>query len=666
MCGIAGFVGGDNWNADQAISTLIRMNYCLKHRGPDRSDIWIDQDAGVALAHNRLSIVDLSAAGNQPMRSHSGRFVIIYNGEIYNHQAIRKEMAEAGHLPNWNGRSDTETLLASIELWGLPGALERAVGMFAFALWDNFERSLVLARDRLGEKPLYYGRQFAGGPFLFGSELKALAQHPQFRGEVDRRALGLLLRYGYIPAPLSIYTGLFKLSPGTFLTLADRTAEPEIEIYWSGTQVTEAKARNPLQLGQVEAICELERLLESAVGQQMVADVPIGAFLSGGVDSSAIVAIMQNLSSRPVKTFTIGFREKGYDEATHAKAVARHLGTDHTELYVTSEEARAVLPRLPSIYDEPFADSSQIPTYLVASLARRQVTVALSGDGGDEMFGGYNRYVLTSHLWDKIEHIPRSVRTAAARLMTALPLPAWNRLGDAAGGMLPHWAKVDRFGEKVRKGALLLDSGSVSELYGRMRSLWQDSAAVVIGTSEPEPAAALATGLCDLGAVQRMMLLDMISYLPDDILTKVDRAAMAVSLETRIPYLDHRVVEFACSLPLDLKVRNGRGKWILRQLLYRLIPPELIERPKTGFSIPLGPWLAGPLRDWVESLIDERKLREEGFFRSGPLRDVWSEHLSGRIDEQARLWPVLMFQSWLSVQGKRPLLHETISPELIT
>ena len=652
MCGITGFVGG-NWPSRAEVTrTLEAMRRSILYRGPDRQDLWIDHDKRVAFAHNRLSIVDLSAAGNQPMVSHSGRYVIIYNGEFYNHQQVREELSAAGLPYNWTGHSDTETLLTAIEAWGIRGALQRAAGMFAFALWDKAEATLTLARDRLGEKPLYYGRQRSGGPFLFGSELKAIAQHPDFAAEIDREALSLLLRYNYVPAPHSIYASINKLPAGTYLTLRGAAAEPVLETYWSGARAAETGTANPLQVGEEEAVDELERLLETAVGQQMVADVPLGAFLSGGVDSSAIVALMQKLSSRPVKTFTIGFHEEGFDEAEQAKAVARHLRTEHTELYVTAQDARGVIARLPEMYDEPFADSSQIPTHLVASLARKHVTVALSGDGGDEMFGGYNRYLLTSRLWRKIAAVPKPLRAAAARAITAIQPATWTKLGDAASGVLPHWARFARLGDKVHKGAPLLASGSVAELYGGMVSVWSDPSAVVIGASEA-PSAARGGG-SDIGSVrdvERMMALDMLGYLPDDILAKVDRASMAVSLETRVPYLDHRVVEFAWRIPLEMKIRGGTTKWILRKLLYRHVPRALIVRPKMGFAVPVGEWLRGPLRDWAEALLDERRLVGEGYFRPQPIREAWDSHLSRRTDESARLWVVLMFQSWLEATG---------------
>lgn len=653
MCGIAGFIGGDWSKAEQIAATLGRMNTALRHRGPDQADAWTDPESRVALAFNRLAIIDLTPAGYQPMHSATGRYVIVFNGEIYNHRELRGELSASDHGHNWVGHSDTETLLAAIEAWGIRTTLERVTGMFAFALWDKLTRSLTLARDRLGEKPLYYGRP--GAAFIFGSELKALAQHPAFRGEVDRQALTLLLRYNYIPGPFSIYKGIAKVPPGCFLTLGNESVDPHIEEYWSGAEIALAGAADPLKLDSHEILDALERVLERSIAGQMIADVPLGAFLSGGVDSSTVVALMQKLSARPVKTFTIGFYEKSYNEAAHAKAIARHLGTDHTELYVTAEEARSVIPRLPAIYDEPFADSSQIPTYLVSALARQHVTVALSGDGGDELFGGYTRYLLTAELWDKLSSIPKPVRAAVAAAMTTLPPGAWTAFGRAAGGLLPKIVQFDRLGDKVHKGAPLMRSDSVSDLYGGILSLWREPAAVVIGASEPPSQATGHTPhLGGLGAIERMMALDMLGYLPGDILAKVDRAAMAVSLETRVPYLDHRVVEFAWRIPFDRKIRGGETKWILRQLLHRYVPAKLIERPKMGFGVPIDSWLREPLRDWAEALLDERRLRDEGYFRPEPIRHIWEAHLSGRINEQYRLWTILMFQSWLEAQRDEP------------
>jgi asparagine synthase (glutamine-hydrolysing) len=641
------------------------MTRALAHRGPDDEGVWVDSEAGIGLGHRRLSIVDLSPAGHQPMVSHSGRYVITFNGEIYNHADLRAELRAQGREPAWRGHSDTETLLAGFDVWGIKATLERASGMFAFGVWDKKERALTLARDRLGEKPLYYGRQ--GGlksPFLFASELKALTQHPDFVPQIDREALGLLVRYINVPAPLSIYRGISKLLPGMMLTLRQGAAEPVLDEYWSGAEVARTGVAHPI-VGDIEAAgSELERILERAVGRQMMSDVPLGAFLSGGIDSSTVVAIMQKLSSRPVKTFTVGFHENDYNEAGHAKAVARHLGTDHTELYVTPQETIDVIPRLPTIYDEPFADSSQIPTHLIAALARQEVTVALSGDGGDELFGGYDRYLFTARFWSKIASIPISLRLAAAWALTMVPAAAWTSFGDATAGLLPRATRTSRFGDKVHKGASMLPSGTLDELYDSMLSLWRDPSELLIGA--PSETASTMNGsdyLSGLGGVERMMAQDMLGYLANDILVKVDRAAMAVSLETRVPLLDPEVVEFAWRVPLNMKIRRGETKWLLRQVLYRHVPRELIERPKMGFGVPLDIWLRGPLRDWVEALIDERRLREEGFFRPEVIRETWDDHLAGRPN-QFKLWSVLMFQAWLEAQPRSAPAAELREPAL--
>jgi asparagine synthase (glutamine-hydrolysing) len=657
MCGIAGFIGGA-WPQGPGIeSTLATMARRLKHRGPDHSGMWTDRDCEVAFVHNRLAIIDLSPAGNQPMTSPSGRYVIVYNGELYDHQETRADLAAAGLAPSWRGHSDTETLLAAIDAWGTRGALERSTGMFAFALWDKAERTLTLARDRLGEKPLYYGRQKQGGPFLFGSELKALAAHPEFEPRVDRGSLGLLLRYNFIPAPHSIYQGIRKLPPGTILTF-NGTTDPVTGEYWSGAKVAERGVSAPLAIGDEDAVDELERRLEAAISGQLMADVPLGAFLSGGIDSSTIVALMQKLSARPVKTFTIGFRERGFNEAEQAKAVARHLGTDHSEVYVTPQQARDVIPLLPRMFDEPFADASQIPTHLVSALAREQVKVSLSGDGGDELFAGYTRYQFTSALWRRIGIIPGPLRAAAARAISMLPSSAWDAIGEAAAPILPKRARIDRAGDRLHKGAPLLSSRSDAELYAGVLTLWRDVESVVIGTGNLAIADGRAPSLSGLSGIERMMAFDLLRYLPDDILVKVDRAAMAVSLETRVPFLDHRLVEFAWRLPFRFKVRDGETKWILRQLLYRYVPKPLIERPKMGFGVPIGEWLRGPLREWAAELLDERRLADEGYFHPQPIVRIWRAHLGGSVDEQYRLWGILMFQSWLESSRNDRLVDE--------
>jgi asparagine synthase (glutamine-hydrolysing) len=651
MCGLAGYLGATSGDRQEV---LARMAASIGHRGPDSTGLWRDDEAGIGFAHNRLAIVDLSPAGDQPMASPSGRYVIAYNGEIYNHMALRRELEVDGYVPGWGGHSDTETLLAAIDRWGVAGALGRSIGMFAFALWDKAERRLILARDRLGEKPLYYGWQRSGGKaaFLFGSELKALRRHPAFEGEIDRQALTAFLRLNYVPAPLSIYRGIAKLAPGSILTLAAGADEPAIDAYWSGAEAAERGAADPLRLGPEEAADALEALLGSAVGQQMIADVPLGAFLSGGVDSSTIVALMQAQSARPVRTFSIGFSEEAYNEAHQAKAVAEHLGTDHSELYVSPADAMAVIPRLGSIYDEPFADSSQIPTFLVSELARRDVTVSLSGDAGDELFGGYNRHRMAAGPWRRLSRIPRPLRSAAARGLSAVSPERWNRIAAALDPLLPRGAKMRLPGDKIHKAAGVLASRSADDLYRGLISFWRDPASVVRGGSEAAGALnGLAPRLAGLGDAERMMALDMLTYLPDDILAKVDRAAMSVSLETRVPFLDHRVVELAWRLPMELKIRGGETKWLLRRVLDRHVPRALVDRPKMGFGVPIDSWLKGPLRDWGESLISEGRLEGDGYFDAAPIRVAWDRHQKGEANMQHHLWSVLMFQMWLD-EGK--------------
>ena len=639
MCGIAGLWGGVGRGAD-ARAVLAAMTATLVHRGPDDGGSWLDQTAGVALGHRRLSILDLSPAGHQPMVSRCGRYVLVFNGEIYNHAELRAALGDAF----WRGHSDTETLLEAVARWGVAAALKRCTGMFALALWDRERRELHLARDRLGEKPLYYG--YLGGTLVFASELKALRAHPGWRGEIDRGALTLLLRHNYIPAPHSIYLGISKLMPATILTLRQDGSSAEAR-YWSAREVAERGIAEPFAGTEGEAAAELERLLSRSIGRQMVADVPLGAFLSGGIDSSTVVALMQAQSARPVKSFTIGFDEPGYDEAGYARAVADHLGTEHTELTVTARQALEVIPRLPELYDEPFSDSSQIPTFLVAQLARGQVAVSLSGDGGDELFGGYNRYLLGRSLWRKTGWLPRGVRRAAAAAIATLPPAGWDELFSAGKRLLPARLRHTRPGDKLHKLAGILGARDADEIYRLLVSHWQHPAAVVIGGAEP------ATALTDRGTwadlsdfTQRMMYLDLVSYLPDDILAKLDRAAMGVSLETRVPMLDHELVEFAWRVPLSMKIRGGEGKWLLRQVLYRHVPRELIERPKMGFGVPIDAWLRGPLRDWAEALLDEARLAREGYFDPRPIRAKWREHLSGRRNWQYHLWDVLMFQAW--------------------
>jgi asparagine synthase (glutamine-hydrolysing) len=724
MCGITGFFrpGG---GAESARAVVSGMASALVHRGPDDGGVWVDDAAGIALGHRRLSILDLSPEGHQPMVSASGRYVIAFNGEIYNFRELRREIEKEYYSPHpnplpegegtksrslpmrgtevpegegiksnvlpsmdtevaagegtgrrfssrgtgmrWRGHSDTEVMLAACECWGIEASLKKFVGMFAFAVWDREERRLHLARDRLGEKPLYYG--WMGKTLLFASELKALRAHPAWRGEINRDAVAAYMRHNYIPAPHSIYRGIYKLPPGCLLTLgaedlrgssgfspeASETASRSPRPYWSAKSVAESGVRDVLRMTDDEAPARLDALLRDAVAQQMVADVPLGAFLSGGIDSTTIVALMQAQSNRPVKTFTIGFNESGYNEAQYAKAVARHLGTEHTELYVSPEVAMAVIPKLPTLYDEPFADSSQIPTFLVAQLARQHVTVALSGDGGDELFGGYNRYSWGRNVWRRCGWMPRGLRRMAAAGITTLSPGAWDRLFAGLRPLLPSALRQTQAGDKLHKLARILGARDPEEMYLGLVSHWPDPGQVVIRSREPRGVLGDAPGRAALrDFTQRMMYLDTVTYLPDDILVKVDRAAMAVSLETRVPLLDHRVVEFAWRVPLAMKIRDGQGKWLLRQVLRRYVPTELVERPKMGFGVPIDAWLRGPLRDWAESLLDEARLKREGFFEPAPIRGLWSEHLSGARNWQYHLWDVLMFQAWLEESNATP------------
>jgi len=643
MCGFAGVF--DPSGLDRGAEAAARsMGDRLAHRGPDDAGTWLDHEAGIAFAHRRLAIVDLSPAGAQPMHSHSGRYVVAFNGEIYDHLDIRHELAGSGVA--WRGRSDTETLLAAIERWGVRAALERSVGMFAFALWDRRDRVLTLARDRIGEKPCYYG--WTDGVLLFGSELKALKAHPAWRADIDPAAVASYLRHGYVPAPHSIYRGFAKLTPGTLLSIP-ATARPssplEPEPYWTLRAVAEAGIARPFAGSDDEAVDELERLLARAVSLQRVSDVPLGAFLSGGIDSSTVVALMQAAATERVRTFTIGFDEAGYDESGHAEGVARHLGTDHTAMTVTPDEALTSLHRMAGVFDEPFGDASAIPTMLLAAMTRRHVTVSLSGDGGDELFAGYGRYHRVQRVWGRVERFPLALRRAAAGALGVVPAHVVGRvLARVRPGPFAHlWP------ERIHGLRAALTARDVMAPYREVVSVWQRPRELMVASVDEAPSV-LTDGAQQLGtgaAIDRMAYADGVTYLPDDVLVKVDRAAMAVSLETRVPLLDHRVVAFAWSLPLALKVRNGSSKWPLRKVLDRYVPSALIDRPKMGFGVPMDRWLRGPLREWGEELLSPDRLAREGLLRPEPLRAAWDAHQRGPGDWQHHLWPVLAFQAWL-------------------
>ncbi len=645
MCGITGF-----WTRktvdEHPVELLNRMAATLAHRGPDDSGVFYDNGAGLGLAFRRLSIIDLSAEGHQPMASASGRYVIIFNGEVYNFEEIRAELG--AHA--WRGHSDTEVMLEAMERWGLEAAVKRFVGMFALALWDRHERRLHLVRDRLGIKPLYYG--YVDGSFVFASELKTIRQFPGFQADIDRDTLAAYMRCAYVPAPHSIYAGIYQLPAGHMLEMDGAEGPPVVSAYWSGMEVARRGRESLVEGGEAEVVEELHQKLLTAIRLRMIADVPLGAFLSGGIDSSLVVALMQSQSSRPVKTFTIGFHEGIYNEATHAKRIAEHLGTDHTELYLTPQDAQDVVPLLPGMYDEPFADSSQIPTYLVAKLARRHVTVALSGDGGDELFGGYSRYAFVKWLWSILRRVPGPAARGAAKLIRSVP-PA------RIDGWLRRWPLTGRLknspGDKFHKLAEHLAAQDPVSVYLHAISMWPDPSALVLGAREHGTVPRAVANCSWLPTAQEMaMLTDLMNYLPDDILTKVDRASMAVSLEARVPILDHRVVEYAWRLPLRFKIRRRKTKWALRQILYRYVPPELVERPKMGFAMPVDLWIRGALREWAEDLLSPESLGRGGFFAVQPIRQKWEEHLSGTRNWQYLLWPVLMFQAWLAQAASAP------------
>jgi len=642
MCGIAGFWNARAEDASEHLKTLAKaMGQAIHYRGPDSDDQWVDRDAGIALAHRRLAIVDLSAAGAQPMLSSCGRYVIVYNGEVYNAEDLRQDLGR--DAASFRGHSDTEVILEAFSAWGVEATVKKLIGMFAFALWDRQDRRLCLGRDRLGIKPLYWSLQ--GKILLFGSEVKALHTHPACPKELDRNALASFLRYNYIPGPYSVYQNVQKLQPGHMVSITlqgDGSLAAQQTAYWSMSEIARQGLDQQADFSDEDAISALEEILGDAVERRMIADVPLGALLSGGIDSSAVAALMQAKSTRPIRTFSIGFHEEGYNEAHHAAAIAKHLKTDHTELYVTPEEAQAVIPQIPTYYDEPFSDSSQIPTYLVSKMAREHVTVVLSGDGGDELFGGYNRYFTAAKYGRTLFSQPKALRQLESAAFRALSPNAWTKLS----GVLPKKYRPPYFGDKLYKLADVLEK-SKEDFYARLVSAWDQPNDVIIGGREysgPLWDQSLKSHIPDY--IDRMMYLDTITYMPDDILTKVDRASMAVSLEARVPLLDHRVVEFAWRLPQSLKIREGQGKWILRQMLYRHVPKNLIERPKMGFGVPIDAWLRGPLRDWAEDLLSPQSLQHFGLLKPELIQKTWRDHLSGHRNWQYHLWHILMLQAW--------------------
>ncbi|WP_428248611.1 asparagine synthase (glutamine-hydrolyzing) [Ferrovibrio sp.] len=632
MCGLAGLLCPGGGRLDKLQRDLAKMTTAIAYRGPDDCGFWCDAEAGIALGHRRLAIIDLSSEGAQPMQSASGRYSIVFNGEIYNYRDLRAQLQSEG--ARFRSQSDTEVLLAGFEYWGVDATLRAANGMFALALWDADERSLILARDRFGQKPLLYG--WLGGTFLFASELNALAAHPSFAATLEPVAVSLLLRYGNIPAPWTIHRDWHKLPPGCVLRLSTDMQPGQLPTpvaYWSATDSALAGLTDPFRGSRAQAAEQLDALLRDAVRLCMVSDVPIGAFLSGGIDSSTVVAIMQALGGPPVKSFSIGFREPALDEALYAHAVAQHLGTDHTELYVEETDALAVVPQLGRFYDEPFADSSQIPTYLVSRLARQSVTVCLSGDAGDELFGGYDRYALAARLAGVAAMLPKPLLSLGCGLLQALPAAMLNRLSPFIGD------KLHRLGDA-------LSPGDVAGIYARLLRQSPLSVAGIGGDLRERPEDWLRLD----DARQMMMLLDTVTYLPDDILVKLDRASMAVSLESRVPLLDHRLYEFAWRLPRDFKYGDGGGKLILRDVLHKYLPGHLIERPKKGFGVPLDRWLRGPLRDWAESLLTPQALGASGLLDGLPIRRLWEEHRDGRRRLPHALWCVLMFQAWCTAR----------------
>ena len=645
MCGFTGYISSDPMDKFSNNESIIHeMTGSLIHRGPDSEGYWKDSSEGIVMGFRRLAILDTSSNGNQPMISNNGQFVIVFNGEIYNHLILRKEIERIKKNHQWSSGSDTETILCGFELWGIHETIQKCTGMFGFAVWCKKNKELVLGRDRLGEKPIYYGWQGESHDrvFLFGSELKAFQKHPSFQKEIDRDSISSFLRYSYVPAPNSIYKDIFKLLPGHMLKVSQRNQKPETKEYWSASHI--AQQNHKLSFASdSEAIDSLDEALRSSVKQQMIADVPIGAFLSGGIDSSVITSLMQEQSMEKINTFTIGFDQKGFNEAEHAKAVAKHLNTDHAELYIDSQDLLNVIPRLSELYDEPFGDSSQIPTYLISKFAKQTVTVALSGDGGDELFCGYNRYKITDKYWKKLKIIPPFLRRILANSILKIPPQQIDKMYS----LFSRNSQYANFSDKVLKGSNVIASQDIADLYVGLISACKDPNSLVIdGIESNKFLHSKLSTLRNLDDLSLMMLMDLLTYLPDDILTKVDRAAMGVSLETRVPMLNHQIVEFAMQLPQEYKLRDNQTKWLLREVLHRRVPKELIDRPKAGFAIPIGFWLRTSLKAWADDLLSESSIHEQGLFHAVEIRERWQQHLSGTHNWEHFLWNILMFQSW--------------------
>ena len=645
MCGIAGFIDRSNPSSVELRGHCEQMTNALRHRGPDDEGTYLEPENGLALGFRRLSIVDLSDAGHQPMQSASGRYILVFNGEIYNFEELRAELPPAAY----RGHSDTEVLLAAFDVWGVERALSRLNGMFAFAAWDREERKLILARDRFGEKPLFYG--WNHGTFFFASELKAMVAHPGFEGEIELEAIHQYLRFNYVPTPLSIYRGIHKLRPGHWLQIKlEESGSVASRPYWSLLDVVRNGLSDPLSGSDAELTEEFHRRLKRSTRLRMLADVPLGAFLSGGLDSSTVVALMQAQSTRPVRTFSIGFQEKGFNEAHQSALVARHLHTEHTEFYATGTNALDVIPTLARVYDEPFADSSQIPTMVISRMTRQHVTVALTGDGGDELLGGYNRYLWHGRVWNMIRGFPAPARRAASALLGLLSVGSWNHLTRPLMETLPVRFQHSQIGDKVYKLRRILGAGTPQELYQLITSTWARPSDLTEFHLAQEGAG--QSWLQQGSFVEQMMYYDALTYLPDDILAKVDRATMAASLEARTPFLDHEFAEFVWQLPLRMKIRDGRGKWILREVLKRYVPEQLFDRPKMGFGIPLGAWMRGPLREWCESYLSPESLKKNGYLRPDAIRAIWQEHLDG-VDHGFQIWTIVMLQAWLSGTGRK-------------